>query len=114
MYNSDKRKNRRYSSIARAKLAGVSFGEALLKDISVTGACIEYTMHLDIEAKSRYTLEIIPEEVSSIRPFLLTVECKWIRQAGYSCDAGFDIIKSPKGKAFENYVDYLDWRSNQN
>jgi hypothetical protein len=113
MLNEDKRKNRRYPSIAKAVLPNFA-GDALLKDLSVTGCCIEYTMHLDVEPGGTYQLQIIPEETSKIGAFDLTVQCLWVRPAGYSCDIGFNITESPKGRTFERYVDYLAWRSNQN
>jgi hypothetical protein len=56
-------------------------------------------------------MNILPEENSGIGSFELVVECKWIHTADYSCDIGFVIIKSPKGKTFQRYVDYLSWRS---
>jgi hypothetical protein len=39
------------------------------------------------------------------------VESKWIHAAGYSCEIGFSILESPKGRSFQHYVDYLSWRS---
>ncbi|MDR2767735.1 MAG: PilZ domain-containing protein [Treponema sp.] len=114
MLNEDKRKNRRYPSIARAVLPKFFSGDALLKDLSVTGCCIECTMQVDVEIGGCYGLQVIPEEASEIGPFELAVECRWFRPAGYSCDIGFGVTKSPNGKAFGRYVDYLAWRSNQN
>jgi hypothetical protein len=34
-----------------------------------------------------------------------------MRAQGYSCDVGFQILESPKGKEFQRFVDYLAWRS---
>jgi hypothetical protein len=39
------------------------------------------------------------------------VEARWVRGGDYSCEVGFSITASPKGKAFQRYVDYLSWRS---
>jgi hypothetical protein len=114
MLNEDKRKNHRYPSIARAVLPKFFSGDALLKDLSVTGCCIECTMRVDVEIGGSYRLRIIPEEASGIGHFEVTAECRWFRPAEYSCDIGFAVTKSPKGKPFARYVDYLVWRSNQN
>jgi hypothetical protein len=108
---SDKRKNRRYPAIAQVRIPEAFSGEALLKDLSVTGCCIECTMNVELKTNSKYTLNIIPEKISKIGGFDLNAECKWIRPDGYSCVIGFDITESPKGKPFERYVDYLSWRS---
>jgi hypothetical protein len=107
---SDKRKNRRYPSIAKAQIDGAFPGDALLKDLSITGCCIECTMKPDLAIGARYEMEIIPEDNSGIGEFDLAVECKWLHNVDYACSIGFDIVESPKGKTFQRYVDYLTWR----
>jgi len=104
------RKNTRYLSFAKAKIEGVNAGESLLKDLSVTGCCVECTSYVELAPNVRYRLEIIPETTSKIGIFNLLVESKWIHSESYSCDIGFCIVESPKGKHFERYVDYLSWR----
>ena len=106
----EQRKNRRFLSIARVQIPGVLAGDALLKDISITGCSMECTMIPDIAAAGRYTIKIIPEKNSKIGPFELVTECKWVHMKDYACDIGFDVLESPKGKAFQRYVDYLSWR----
>jgi hypothetical protein len=86
-------------------------GEALLKDISITGCCIECTMQVDIKPHREYKIEILPESTANIGKFELAVESRWVRVSAYSCEAGFAVIASPKGKLFQRYVDYLSWRS---
>jgi hypothetical protein len=110
MSGPEKRKNRRYPSIARARIPRAFSGDALLKDLSITGCCIECTMHAEIKQDSKNKITIYPEETAGIGNFELTVECKWIHSGSYSCDFGFTIIESPKGRAFQRYVDYLSWR----
>jgi hypothetical protein len=105
------RKNIRYHTLAKARINGVFEGDAILKDLSITGCCIECTMHVDIMPNVQYKLEIIPEKIAKIGEFDLTVECRWKISGEYSCEIGFSVIASPKGKLFERYVDYLAWRS---
>jgi hypothetical protein len=107
----EQRKNARYPTLARAHIPDVFNGEALLKDLSITGCCIECTMYVDIKAGVQYKVEIIPEAVSGIEKFDLLAESCWLRTGGYSCEIGFLIVASPKGKLFQRYVDYLSWRS---
>jgi hypothetical protein len=109
----ERRKDVRYQTIAKAKIEGMNEGETLLKDISITGCNVECTAYADIEPNTRYKLEIIPENAARIGIFDLTVESRWIRAGGYSCEIGFSIVESPKGKQFERYVDYLSWRYSQ-
>jgi hypothetical protein len=111
MPGKDKRKNRRYPSIAKAQSPEAFSGDALLKDLSITGCCIECTMRPEINTGKNYKMSIFPEENSGIGSFELVVKCKWIRTVDYSCNMGFDIVQSPRGKTFQRYVDYLSWRS---
>jgi hypothetical protein len=109
----NKRKNTRYYSLAAARISSINSGEALLKDLSVTGGCIEYTMFVDVQVGKKYKLEIVPEAASKVDKFDLTIEVRWIHSEGYACSLGFTILASPKGKLFQRYVDYLAWRSSQ-
>ncbi|MDR1373618.1 MAG: PilZ domain-containing protein [Treponema sp.] len=107
----NKRKSTRYCSLAAARIPSASSGEALLKDLSVTGGCIEYTMFADVQTGTKYKLEVIPEAASNVEQFDLTIEIRWIHYEGYACSVGFTILASPKGKLFQHYVDYLAWRA---
>jgi hypothetical protein len=107
----EKRKNVRYPTLARALIPGLFDGEAMLKDISITGCCVEYTMFVDVKPNTHYKVQIIPDSASGIGSFELEVKTCWVRAGGYSCEIGFAITVSPKGKEFMRYVDYLAWRS---
>jgi hypothetical protein len=109
----DNRKNHRYRTLAHAQIPGVLESESLLKDLSVTGCCVECTACGDIEQGGRYQMEILPESAAHIGRFVLTVQVKWIRFGGYASEVGFAIVASPKGKLFQRYVDYLGYRSSQ-
>jgi hypothetical protein len=108
----ENRKNQRFPSVAKVRIPKVFSGEALLKDISVTGCHIECPTHVDIKENSKSKLTVYPEENTEIGCFKLLVECKWIHSGDCSCDIGFDIKKTPGKKNFERYVDYLSWRHN--
>ena len=107
----ESRKNLRYRTLAHARIEGISGGETLLKDLSITGCCVESTTYVEIKVNTRYKIEIMPEAASNIGDFELLVESKWFRTVGYSCEIGFAILESPKGRLFQRYVDYLSWRS---
>jgi hypothetical protein len=108
--NTENRKNHRYPSIARAKIPGAFTGDALLKDLSITGCRIECTVHVDVQENSTYTIKVYPEKEARVGAFELVTECKWLRPGGYSCDIGFAVKESPRKKDFEKYGDYLSWR----
>jgi hypothetical protein len=105
------RKSPRYRTLAHACIPGIMEGDNLLKDLSITGCCVESTVVVDLQPNTEYFIEIRPEVVSRIDKFKLQVERKWIRNDGYSTEVGFNIIASPKGKQFEHYIDYLAYRS---
>jgi hypothetical protein len=105
------RENIRHPTLARARIKGLFDGEALLKDLSITGCCIECTMYVDIKPETEYKLEIIPETAAQIGSFELVVSSRWVKTSAYSCEIGFAVVASPKGKLFQRYVDYISWRS---
>jgi len=104
------RKNARYKTLAKIKIKEYGEEEFTLKDISVTGCRMECPTEKEITPQKHFTLEIIPESEAKIESFFLDTESKWIRLKGNSCEAGFSITESPKGKQFQRYVDYLSWR----
>jgi hypothetical protein len=107
------RKAVRYSSLATAQLPGIFDGEVLLKDISITGCRLESTIIVDLLPNSRCTMKVLPEPIAKIKNFDLVVECRWVKSGNYSCEFGFSIVESPKGKFFQRYVDYLSYHSQQ-
>ncbi|GHV53848.1 hypothetical protein AGMMS49579_13360 [Spirochaetia bacterium] len=107
----DGRKNIRYRTLAKVRIHGILGEESLLKDLSVTGCCVECTSLADIQPNNQYKLEIIPERAAKIGKFELEVEVKWVRSGADSSEVGFSITASPKGKLFQRYVDYLSWRA---
>ena len=108
----ENRKNQRFNSVAKILIPKVFSGEAVLKDISITGCRMEYAKPIEIQENTQYTMTIFPEENTEIGCFDLLVECRWINQENNSWDVGFDIKKSPGKRDFERYVDYLAWRHN--
>jgi hypothetical protein len=106
-----KRKDKRYPSFAVAMMRDVFIGSALLKDISVSGCRIEHTIMINVEKGKHYTLHIKPESSANIGEFEVDAEACWVKARDCACEAGFSIAESPKGKAFQRYVDYLAYRS---
>jgi hypothetical protein len=107
----ENRKSLRYRTLAQAYIPGILEGDNLLKDLSITGCCVECTAYADIQLNSQYQLEVEPENAANIGNFVLSVESKWVRTGDYSSEVGFIITASPKGKLFQRYVDYLAYRA---
>ena len=107
----ENRRNPRYQAFAHARIPGVLDGENVLKDLSITGCCVECTVITDIQTGVKYQIEIEPEKASQIGKFELTVERMWIHSGDYSSEIGFFVSASPKGRRFQRYVDYLAYRN---
>jgi hypothetical protein len=107
----DNRKETRYGTVATVCISGVFEGDALLKDISITGCCIEITAPVNLQPDTGYIAKIIPETIAKVEPFELQVESRWVKMRGGCTEAGFVINASPTGKHFSDYVDYLAWRA---
>jgi hypothetical protein len=107
----ENRKNPRYTTIAHARINGFEVGDALLRDLSVTGCRLEFSAAVAFSEGSHYRIIVEPEAASAIEHFELVAESRWSRADYDSFEIGFSILSSPKGKAFQRYVDYLAWLS---
>lgn len=109
---SDKRAFPRYVSLAQARLDHIDYTLGILRDLSITGCRLEFSVAIALEIGKTYNIVIYPEETSHIDPFEISGENRWNR-AGYDAfESGFFFHSSPAGKAFERYLDYLAWRIN--
>ena len=106
----EKRKDIRFQTVAKVRFEMGMEGEALIRDISITGCRVVSSLNVEIKLNNKYTIEITPEKDSKIGGFKLNVESKWIRNNSDSCEIGLAITEFPKGKQFQHYVDYLSWR----
>jgi hypothetical protein len=100
----------RFLAKGHVHIAEVTNTEAVLKNLSNSGLCIESNGFLEIAPKSHYTVDIIPEKESNIDKFNLEVESRWVRTKKQSSESGFVIVIPPgtSGKeVFEQYLAYL-------
>jgi len=105
------RKSVRYPSYARARVEELFPGEAIVRDLSITGCRLEFTAAVFFSKANPCRISIQPEEKSSVDPFQLEAVPQWSRASYDTFEIGFAIESSPKGKAFQRYVDYLSWMS---
>lgn len=102
----------RYPAFAHARILTPYEEEALLRDLSVTGCCIEFTAMGELTVGDACELIIIPEVTASVAPFMLETMVCWCHANYDTFDVGFSICVSPKGKKFfMRYVNYLAWRT---
>jgi len=109
----ENRKAPRYKTLAHARIPNILEGNNPLKDLSITGCCVESNAYAEIKPETVYQMEIMPEHIARIDNFVLEVESKWVHPLDNSGEVGFSVIASPKGKQFQHYVDYLAYRSSK-
>jgi hypothetical protein len=100
----------RYISIARVGINGFE-GEAVLRNISTGGFRMESRTYAAIGVGDHYTMQIKPEAASSLRPFELEIEVRWIQSTETRFNSGLLVIKPPIDRSFEKYVDYIKTRN---
>jgi hypothetical protein len=102
----DNRREPRYSSIARLNIDGFE-GEAILRNINRGGFRMESRTYAAVTLGEHYTMRISPETSTGLNTFDLEVEVRWIRSTETSFNAGFLVIKAPRDRAFEKYIEYV-------
>jgi hypothetical protein len=102
----------RYDCIARISINGFE-GEALLRNISMAGFCLESRTYAAITVGEHYIMQIKPEPISNIQPFDLEIEVRWIKSTETKFSAGFLIVKSPADRSLERYISYVKTQSNK-
>jgi hypothetical protein len=104
----EKRVSPRYNALGYAHIPGVLKGELLIRNLSITGCCLEYQGDISLlKPQEIYKIEIKPEPPAKIGKFELETECKWVHQKDNTGEIGLTVTVSPHGKHFQNYVDYI-------
>ena len=100
----------RFNSNGQVFISQVTNTDALLKNLSTSGLCLESPGFMDVVPKSRYSIDIIPEKEANMEKFSLEIESRWVKQKMKSSESGFVIVVPPgtEGKTIlEQYLDYL-------
>jgi hypothetical protein len=105
------RQSPRYESGGQVYIAEVLDTSAVLKNLSASGLCVESEEFMDIVPHSKYTVDVLPEKESNIKPFSIDIESKWIRTKKDHSESGFVIIIPPGTSAKELLDEYLEFLS---
>ncbi|MDR2607973.1 MAG: PilZ domain-containing protein [Treponema sp.] len=95
----------RYSSVAFIEVNDFE-GRALLKNISVTGFCMQSKTYANLIPGEKYIMHIFPEKSAGLKVIEAEVEVRWVRSEVSRFDVGLLIAKS-SGRDMEKYIDYL-------
>ncbi|MDR2553563.1 MAG: PilZ domain-containing protein [Treponema sp.] len=104
------RKETRYPAKGEVYIAEVRNTDAVVKNLSASGLCIESSKFMEIIPRSRYVAEITPDEDSGIGKFSVELESRWIRTSRQTSESGFVIVLPPGAPGYEllkQYIDYL-------
>jgi hypothetical protein len=96
----------RYVTITRVSINGFE-GEAVLRNVSTGGFCMESRTYAAIDAGGHYTMWIKPEATSGVKFFELEVEVRWIKSTETKFSCGFLVVNYPVDRSFEKYIDYI-------
>jgi hypothetical protein len=110
------RKNVRYNASGQVYIAEITDTGAMLKNLSAGGLCIKSSGFMNIAPNTKLTVDIVPEEDSSVQPFTVDIEAKWIRSQKGQSESGFIIIVPPGTQAetlLRQYVEFLAERSQE-
>jgi hypothetical protein len=96
----------RYTSLALVNINGYE-GQAVLRNVSVGGFCMESKTFADMDVGAVYAIHIAPEKSADINGIELKVETRWIRSSPEKFAVGFQVVQGGGNHMFEKYVDYL-------
>jgi hypothetical protein len=103
----------RYSCAAYVSINGFE-GQALLRNISIGGFCLESRTYAALKQGEEHSMTITSDSTSGLAPFEIKVEVRWVRSTETSFNAGFAMVKSSVGnRAMEKYIDYLKVHSRE-
>ncbi|MDR1411973.1 MAG: PilZ domain-containing protein [Spirochaetaceae bacterium] len=95
----------RYTSLAMVSINGFE-GQAVLRNVSIGGFCMESKTFADMDVSAVYTIRIDPETSAGISRFELTVELRWILSSPEKFSVGFKTVRG-SNRLFEQYVGFL-------
>ena len=107
-------RNNRFNSNGQVYISEVTNTDALLKNLSASGLCIESPDFLDVVPKTRYSVDIVPEKESNIDNFSLEIESRWVKAKMKKSESGFVIVvppETPVKAILEQYLHYLETNS---
>ena len=108
-------RNTRFNSNGQVFISQVSNTDALLKNLSDSGLCIESSDVIEVLPKTRYSIDIIPEKESKVEAFSLEIESRWVKAKMKTSESGFVIVVPPDTSVkamLEQYLHYLSSQPN--
>ena len=85
-------------------------GEGMMKNLSVSGCCLESVTYAAITPNQTYQARISPGPEINLDPFTLRLTVSWTKSSETVFEAGFVLEKGKKDQRLEQYVKQLQTR----
>ena len=101
------RETPRFASGAGISIEGFE-GEGLVRNISMTGCCMESVTYVAIKPNDVYQVRIIPGANEKIEPFTMKLTVTWIKSCETLFEAGFHVEGGQAGSSpIKQYAERL-------
>jgi hypothetical protein len=97
----------RYSLNAGIEVEGFE-GEGSLKNISISGCCMESSTYVSIKPDEVYKVIIKPDTSDNMEPFSYKVKATWTKSSETLFQAGFTLENSQNNTQMKEYVEILN------
>ena len=105
-----KRDTPRFASGAGISIGGFE-GEGLLRNVSMTGCCMESVTYVAIKPNDEYQVKIIPNANDKEPPFTASLIVTWIKSSETLFEAGFHMeAKYADNSPIRRYAETLQAR----
>jgi hypothetical protein len=102
----------RFASIGSISVEGFE-GEGLLKNVGLSGCCLESVTYVAVEPNRVYQATIKPSADINMKPFNLGLVVKWTKSCETFFEAGFSVEGGKKNPFLDRYVKQLRVRGVQ-
>lgn len=82
-------------------------GEGLLKNICVSGCCLESVTYVAIVPSQVYQIRIDPRPGINMEPFTARFKASWTRSSESAFEAGFSLETGRQDQRLQRYVEQL-------
>jgi hypothetical protein len=82
-------------------------GEGLLKNISISGCCLESVTYVAITPNQAYQVTLKPGECTNMESFTLKLLVNWTKSSETLFEAGFSLEEGRKNPLLERYAEQL-------
>jgi hypothetical protein len=110
------RKTPRFETRGKVYIAEVLDTDAIVKNLSASGLCLESPEFMNVVPNAKYTVDLVPEKESEMDPFKIDIESRWVRTTQAKSESGFVIVVppgTPGESLLKQYLEFLEQHAKQ-